>query len=252
MQLFYVDGNIRVGPIGKSQFQTLIQTKKVNAKTLVWQPGMTQWEELGTFIGRRVPDSGKMEPLADTLQFAVCCECEEIYNQRDLIHIQDYWVCGTCKPIFLQKIKEGVRPQARILAELGLRAFVKTYAPAFITGLGDAWEKGELRVYHEHMASERLRDFLVANWWPLSRAANKRDAVVCATLPGERAIATTLGDLSLCMLQRGVRGPAILYFGLDWSEVGLAAPDSVERFARQNIVTFEPAGEAPAPREATG
>ncbi len=115
MQLFYVDGNIRVGPIGKSQFQTLIQTKKVNAKTLVWQPGMTQWEELGTFIGRRVPDSGKMEPLADTLQFAVCCECEEIHSQRDLIHIQDYWVCGTCKPIFLQKIKEGVRPQARVI-----------------------------------------------------------------------------------------------------------------------------------------
>ena len=115
MELFYVDGNLRIGPIGKSQFQSLIQAKKLNAKTLVWQPGMTQWEELGTFIGRRVPDSGSMESLADTMQFAVCCECEEIHNQRDLIHIQNYWVCGSCKSVFLQKIKEGVQPRNRVI-----------------------------------------------------------------------------------------------------------------------------------------
>ena len=115
MELFYVDGNARVGPIGISQFQALIQAKKVSAKTLVWQPGMTEWEELGTFLGRRVPGSGTMQPLADTLQFAVCCECEEIYRRQDLIHVQDYWVCGGCKPIFLQKIKEGVRPRARVI-----------------------------------------------------------------------------------------------------------------------------------------
>ncbi len=115
MQLFYVDGNLRVGPIGKSQFQALIQAKKLNAKTLVWQPGMVQWEELGTFLGRRVPGSDTMQPLADELQFAICCECEEIHDQHDLIHIQDYWVCGSCKPLFLQKIKEGVQPRGRVI-----------------------------------------------------------------------------------------------------------------------------------------
>jgi hypothetical protein len=115
MELFYVDGNVRVGPIGKSQFQALIQAKTINAKTLVWQPGMAQWEELGTFLGRRVPGSASAQPLADTLQYAVCCECENIHNQQELIHVQDYWVCGGCKPIFLQKIREGVRPQARVI-----------------------------------------------------------------------------------------------------------------------------------------
>jgi hypothetical protein len=115
MELFYVDGNLRVGPIGISQFQALIQARRINAKTLVWQSGMAQWEELGTFIGRRTPASVSAQPLADHLQFAVCCECENIHNQHELIRVQDHWVCGSCKSIFLQKIREGVRPQARVI-----------------------------------------------------------------------------------------------------------------------------------------
>lgn len=115
MELFYVDGNVRVGPIGISQFQALIQAKTINAKTLVWQPGMAQWEELGTFLSRRIPGSAAAQPLADELSFAVCCECENIHKQHQLIHVQDYWVCGGCKSIFLQKIREGVRPQARVI-----------------------------------------------------------------------------------------------------------------------------------------
>lgn len=73
-----------------------------------------------------------------------------------------------------------------------------------------------------------------------------------ATRPDERAVSATLADLALAMLRHGVRGPAVLYFGLDWAEIGLAAPDMVERFAPQNMVTLAPAEETPAPREATG
>jgi hypothetical protein len=142
MELFYIDGDRRVGPIGKSQFQALINAKKINAKTLVWQQGMTQWEDLGTFLGRSVHRSAATQPPAPELQFAVCCECESIYNQEDLIRIQNLWICAGCKPIFLQKIKEGVRPRAGLTyknygtLEKGING---DYELAVSDILGEAW-----------------------------------------------------------------------------------------------------------------
>ncbi len=61
MELFYVDGDRKVGPIGKNQFQSLIKTKKINAKTLVWQQGMANWTpanqvpELASMFGAEPP-----------------------------------------------------------------------------------------------------------------------------------------------------------------------------------------------------
>jgi len=114
MELFYVEGNRKIGPIGKNQFQALIKTKKINAKTLVWQPGMVQWEELGTFLGRNAHANAAAQSLARSAQYAVCSECQNVYDREDLIQVQNYWVCGGCKPVFLQKIKEGVRPRAGV------------------------------------------------------------------------------------------------------------------------------------------
>ena len=37
-----------------------------------------------------------------------CCECGNTFPADDMIHYGDAWVCGTCKPIFVQKLREGV------------------------------------------------------------------------------------------------------------------------------------------------
>lgn len=97
------------------------------------------------------------------------------------------------------------------VAEVGLRTFVKDYVPLFVQRLGEAWEKGSLRVYHEHLASERLRDFLVASWWPLNRESSAGDTVICAALPGERHF---LG-LHLVACLAAVAGVRCLFLGLD-------------------------------------
>lgn len=52
------------------------------------------------------------------------------------------------------------------------------------------------------------------------------------TLPGERVIATKLADLTDCMVERAVKGPAILYFGLDWADAGLSRPAEVDTYVR--------------------
>jgi uroporphyrin-III C-methyltransferase/precorrin-2 dehydrogenase/sirohydrochlorin ferrochelatase len=57
----------------------------------------------------------------------------------------------------------------------------------------------------------------------------------------ERAVATTLGDLTDCVAQRGIAGPAVIFVGLDWATAGLERPASVavHRAAREPAVRSE-------------
>jgi uncharacterized RDD family membrane protein YckC len=111
MNIYYADGDRQVGPIGKAELQTLIKTKKVNSQTMVWQPGMHAWQELGLYVRRKTQgDSQSVQPAAPNalIQQSVCSECGQAFAQDDMIRFEDAWVCATCKPIFVQKIKEGV------------------------------------------------------------------------------------------------------------------------------------------------
>jgi uroporphyrin-III C-methyltransferase / precorrin-2 dehydrogenase / sirohydrochlorin ferrochelatase len=47
------------------------------------------------------------------------------------------------------------------------------------------------------------------------------------TRDNERAVATTLGDLTDCLTRRGITGPAVIFVGLDWASAGLERPASV-------------------------
>ncbi len=111
MNLFYANGDRQVGPIGKAELQTLIKAKKVNSQTMVWQPGMHAWQELGLFVRRKTQgDSQSVQPAAPSalIRQSVCSECGQAFAEDDMIRFEDAWVCATCKPIFVQKIKEGV------------------------------------------------------------------------------------------------------------------------------------------------
>ena len=108
MNLYYAEENQKVGPIGKAELQSLIRAKKLNARTLVWQPGMQNWQELGIFIRRQ---NGKGDQTASPelpVKQTQCSECGLIFAQDNMIRFQDSWVCAGCKPLFVQKIKEGV------------------------------------------------------------------------------------------------------------------------------------------------
>ena len=53
------------------------------------------------------------------------------------------------------------------------------------------------------------------------------------TRESERTIATTLHDLSDCVAQHAVAGPAVIFVGLDWQDAGLQPPDNVIVHRRQ-------------------
>ena len=57
------------------------------------------------------------------------------------------------------------------------------------------------------------------------------------TLETERAVATTLADLTDCVVEQGLASPAVIFVGLDWGEAGLCRPDSVIVHSRRTQPT---------------
>ena len=109
LNLYYADGDQQIGPIDKAELQTLIRAKKINARTLVWKPGMENWQELGVWVRRRRSGSlPQAKAVPDSRQREVCAECGHSFSRDEMIRFKDSWVCASCKPVFIQKVKEGV------------------------------------------------------------------------------------------------------------------------------------------------
>jgi methanogenic corrinoid protein MtbC1 len=95
-------------------------------------------------------------------------------------------------------------------AEHGGLAFIEHRAAPFTVELGLRWARGQLSVGQEHFASERLREFLVQQWRPLSDAATG-GSVVCATPRGE----THVLGLHMAALTLSLGNARIVFLGAD-------------------------------------
>ncbi|MGD9078446.1 MAG: RDD family protein [Desulfobacterales bacterium] len=108
MNIYYADGDRQVGPIDKTELQSLIKARKIDSQTLVWQPGMQAWEKLGLFVKRKTQGGSQSVPAASPVKQSLCSECGQAFAENDMIRFAEAWVCASCKPLFVQKIKEGV------------------------------------------------------------------------------------------------------------------------------------------------
>ena len=77
-----------------------------------------------------------------------------------------------------------------------------------------------------------------------ARAETRVVIVENGTTPEERAVATTLRDLTDAVEQRAIRGPAIIFIGLDWVDAGLARPQTIKVHRRRPVRQPLAAGDA--------
>jgi uroporphyrin-III C-methyltransferase / precorrin-2 dehydrogenase / sirohydrochlorin ferrochelatase len=68
-----------------------------------------------------------------------------------------------------------------------------------------------------------------------ARAETRVVIVENGTTPEERAVATTLRDLTDAVDQHAIRGPAIIFIGLDWVDAGLARPQTIKVHRRRPV-----------------
>lgn len=100
MQWYYEGSDGHVGPVSEDEFESLIKSGTIRSSTLVWNSTMTDWQEHGKLNASTGNTEGYNE--------SVCSECGRRFSRDDMIRYGESWVCAECKPVFVQKLKEGV------------------------------------------------------------------------------------------------------------------------------------------------
>ena len=55
MQWYYAENNQQVGPISEQEFQSLVNSGRITAETLVWREGWADWQEAGSVFPQLQP-----------------------------------------------------------------------------------------------------------------------------------------------------------------------------------------------------
>jgi uncharacterized RDD family membrane protein YckC len=149
MNWYYAEGNQQKGPVSEAEIDQLFQRGQITGATLIWKEGMANWEAYSS-VRSAAAASGTGPGLADGS--VVCSQCGQIFGANDVIRYGDKAVCAACKPVFLQKLREGASISATDLDYVGFwwRALAKivdgiilqiingiiTYAGFMMAGMG--------------------------------------------------------------------------------------------------------------------
>jgi uncharacterized RDD family membrane protein YckC len=142
MAWYYQKGGQEMGPVSKAELQQLIKSRQVSAKTLVRSAQTDQWRPLAEMVrgqtkstpvpppitegpaaGQAAPESGAVsddpaEPAQDapgddgagvqSVPFtAVCSQCGRSFPGDQVLSYEGHVICAACKPMFVQKLREG-------------------------------------------------------------------------------------------------------------------------------------------------
>ncbi|MBI2513839.1 MAG: RDD family protein [Opitutae bacterium] len=115
MEWFYASGGNRMGPVNAVAFETLVRDKIVNADTLVWAKGLTDWQRWS-----------EVEPTT-----GVCALSGGRFFTRDLVSHDGKLISAEQKGDYFQRVREGiVQP-----GEMRYAGFWVRFLAKFLDGL---------------------------------------------------------------------------------------------------------------------
>ena len=132
MTWYYKEGDQAVGPVGKKDLQALINAKRINGRTLVRSRAMTQWAPLADVVSGKSKQPGATPPPSPepsqtaedpapiiedneaTLAVSICSQCGRSFTPDQVVTFDGQVICAACKPMFVQKLKEGVAVQGAL------------------------------------------------------------------------------------------------------------------------------------------
>ncbi|HMJ89599.1 MAG TPA: RDD family protein [Candidatus Acidoferrum sp.] len=136
MPWYYADNGKQTGPVTDEQFQSLLSTGAVRGDTLVWRDGMANWLPYSSVATPGDTPIAVAPPLAGSTG-VVCAECRQTFPPEQTIRFGDAFVCPNCKPIYVQKLREGALtpgPGEVRYAGFWIRAVAK-FIDALIVGI---------------------------------------------------------------------------------------------------------------------
>jgi len=148
MNWYYVDQGKQAGPVDEAQFAQLRASGKIQEETLVWREGMANWQPCRDVQpGILPPPTVPAPPVISTPPAgpapapheALCAECGKAFTKEEMIHYGDNWVCAGCKPVFMQKVAEGV---TQLAMKGGRITETDLIARDYDVDIGDAISRG--------------------------------------------------------------------------------------------------------------
>jgi len=146
MDWYYEFGGREVGPVSDHEMERLVARGTVNNRTLVWCQGMSDWQPYGQVKeGGAQPtpsQAGAVEatpavaaeatPAPESFSnYQTCCECGRSFPEEEMMKHRGMYVCAACKPVFVQRLREG----ARLPTEMVYAGFWIRFAAKIIDGL---------------------------------------------------------------------------------------------------------------------
>lgn len=135
MQWYYAENGQQVGPVDDATLATLVEQGRIAAETLVWNANMANWQSYGEVAGGGGDAVGAAAAAGDGGPVAVgtmaCVECGRRLAPEEMVHYGSSYVCPECKPLFFQKIREGVN----VGTEMRYAGFWIRFGAVFIDGL---------------------------------------------------------------------------------------------------------------------
>ncbi len=128
MDWYYAVGKEQKGPVDETTFKNLCNSGTIAAQTLVWNKTMTDWQAFEKIApNQTITDSPAAPAEQSTVSTGkkLCSECGKAFGDDELVAYQDSLICAGCKPIFLQKIREGVSTGQMIYAGFWIRFAAK-------------------------------------------------------------------------------------------------------------------------------
>src|SRR5262249_25257202 len=108
MSWYYADNGRQVGPIEEPALDELVTAGVVRDDTLVWREGMANWQPHAAARGVRVqPQSMPAVPVPASGPTGFCSECGRPLPADQLLNLGTAAVCAQCKPVYLQRVREG-------------------------------------------------------------------------------------------------------------------------------------------------
>ncbi len=154
MNWYYVQAGQQAGPVNDADLENLFQTGVVTAETMVWREGMANWEPYAKVKGGASSSTSAAG--------VVCAECGKTFPPDEVIKHGSSYVCAACKPVFIQKLKEGAAVSGEMeYAGFGIRfaAYIIDSIANFIIGLITGAGVG--LVYHGQNQTEMVIQQLI-------------------------------------------------------------------------------------------
>jgi len=110
MKWYYADAGRQVGPVEDAQLDELARSGAVRDDTLVWREGMANWQPHSAVRGsaKPIPIPAAAVPIAAETRF--CSECGRPYPAYEMVTIGSATICAQCKPLYMQRVREGGQP----------------------------------------------------------------------------------------------------------------------------------------------